>query len=57
MSSVGDEAVEADKMTATIKGPASEITADLFFAKDAAARRSLSRYRSRVGKFSMELAR
>jgi hypothetical protein len=53
---VGNEAVEADKITATIKG-ASEITADLFFAKDAGRTPLLVQVPLPVGKFSMELAR
>jgi len=53
---VGNEAVEADKITATIKG-ASEITADLFFSKDAGRTPLLVQVPLPVGKFSMELAR
>jgi hypothetical protein len=53
---VGSQAVEADKITATIKG-ASEITADLFFAKDATRTPLLVQVPLAVGKFSMELAR
>ncbi|MGH9662991.1 MAG: DUF3108 domain-containing protein, partial [Bryobacteraceae bacterium] len=33
---VGDKAVETDHLTATIKGPSSEIALDLYFARDAA---------------------
>lgn len=54
---VGDEASEAERITATIKGPASEFTADLFFAKDAARTLLLVRVPLKVGQFSLELIR
>jgi hypothetical protein len=54
---VGDEATEAEKITATIKGPASEFTADLFFAKDATRTPLLVHVPLKVGKFSLELIR
>lgn len=53
---IGGESVEADKLTATIKG-ASEITADLFFAKDAGRTPLLIQTPLPMGKFSMELVR
>jgi hypothetical protein len=54
---IGGEGVAADKLTATIKGPVTEITADLFFAKDASRTLLLVHVPLAVGKFSMELAR
>ena len=54
---IGSEASEAEKITATIKGPASEFTADLFFAKDATSTPLLVRVPLKVGQFSLELIR
>lgn len=54
---IGGEAVEADKLTATIKGPATEMMADLFFAKDATRTPLLVQVPLTMGKFSMELVR
>ena len=54
---IGSEASEAEKITATIKGPASEFTADLFFAKDAVRTPLLVRVPLKVGQFSLELIR
>ena len=45
------------KCIATIKGPASEMTADLFFAKDADRTPLLVQVPLAMGKFSMELVR
>ena len=54
---VGGEAAEADKLIAAIKGPASEMTAELFFAKDAARTPLLVQVPLAMGRFSMELVR
>jgi hypothetical protein len=54
---VGGEPTEADKLIASIKGPASETTAELFFAKDAIRTPLLVQIPLAVGKFSMELVR
>ena len=54
---VGGEATEADKLTAAIKGPASDLTADLFFAKDATRTPLLVQVPLAMGRFSMELVR
>lgn len=51
------EPVEADRIAATIKGPASEFTVDLFFARDAVRTPLLIQTPLAMGKFSMELAR
>ncbi|HYI94685.1 MAG TPA: DUF3108 domain-containing protein [Bryobacteraceae bacterium] len=55
--SVAGESVDTDKLTATIKGPVTQVTADLFFAKDTARTLVLVQVPLAVGKFSMELAR
>jgi Protein of unknown function (DUF3108) len=48
--------VEADRIHATIKGPASEIGVDLFFAKDAGRTPLAARIPLSLGTFSVELA-
>jgi len=53
---VGDQQVEADRITASLKGPASEITFEMFFAQDRARRPLLIRVPLALGTFSMELA-
>lgn len=50
-------AVEADRLIATIKGPASEWTADLFFATDALRTPVLVKVPLALGTFAMELQR
>jgi hypothetical protein len=54
---VGGEPAETDKLLAAIKGPASELTAELFFAKDAARTPLLVQVPLTMGRFSMELVR
>lgn len=54
---VGGQMVEADRIQATIKGPASEVTLDLFFARDAVRTPLLVQAPLAMGKFSMELTR
>jgi hypothetical protein len=54
---VGGAPVEADRLLATIKGPASEITADMFFARDAVRTPLLIQTPLAMGKFALELAR
>ncbi len=54
---IGDASVEADKLVATVKGPASAVTFELFFAKDAARTPVLARVPLSMGTFSMELVR
>jgi hypothetical protein len=54
---VGPEAEEAEKITATVKGPVSEFTVDLFFAKDPARTPLLVRVPLKVGQLSLELIR
>jgi hypothetical protein len=50
----GSESVEADILTATIKGPAAELTVDLFFARDPARTPLLAQIPVAVGKFTVE---
>jgi hypothetical protein len=54
---IGGEAIEADRMAAVIKGPASETTADLFFARDSVRTPLLIQSPLPLGKFSLELSR
>jgi len=54
---LGDKQVEADRVTATVKGPASEISFDVFFLKDPARTPALVRVPLALGTFSMELVR
>jgi hypothetical protein len=54
---IGGESIEADRLVAIIKGPASEIKADMFFARDAVRTPLLVEVPLLVGKFSLELAR
>ncbi len=54
---VGEERIEADHITATLKGPASDLTFDLFFARDSGRTPVLVRVPFSMGVFSMELQR
>ncbi len=54
---LGDKQVEADRVTASIKGPASEVGFEIFFLKDAARTPALVRVPLALGTFSMELVR
>jgi Protein of unknown function (DUF3108) len=53
---VNDKPVEADRVVATVKGPASEWRIELFFARDAARTPVVIRAPFAMGTFSMELA-
>jgi len=48
---------ETDRVVATLKGPASEISFEMFFARDAARTPVVIRVPLSLGTFSMELAR
>ena len=52
---VGEEQVEADRFTATVKGPASGISFEIFFAQDRSRRPVLVRVPLALGAFTMEL--
>ncbi|MBC8166951.1 MAG: DUF3108 domain-containing protein, partial [Bryobacteraceae bacterium] len=53
----GKESPEADKLTGTIKGPASDLTIEMFFARDAARTPMLVRIPVAMGKFTVEFVR
>jgi uncharacterized protein DUF3108 len=52
---IGETALEADRLTATAKGPSSDISFEVFFLKDAARTPALVRVPLSLGTFSMEL--
>jgi hypothetical protein len=54
---VNGKTVETDRVVATLKGPASEISFEIFFARDAARTPVVIRVPLSLGTFSMELAR
>ena len=54
---VGEKQVDADRVTASVKGAASEISFEVFFLKDAARTPALVRVPLALGTFSMELVR
>ena len=53
----GGQAVDADKLTATVKGPASEFTLDMWFARDEARTPVQAQIPVAVGKFTVEFSR
>jgi len=53
----GDTRVEADRLLVTFKGPASEMTFEMFFARDPARTLMLVKVPFLLGTFAMELAR
>ena len=53
---VNDKSTEADRLIATLKGPASEISFEMFFARDAARTPLMIRVPLSLGMFSLELA-
>jgi hypothetical protein len=54
---IGENRVEADRLTASAKGPSSEINFEVFFLKDAARTPALVRVPLSLGMFSMELVK
>lgn len=54
---VGDKKTEADRVVSTLKGPASQISFEMFFARDAARTPLVIRVPLSLGTFSLELAR
>lgn len=54
---IGETPTPADRLTANVRGPASEITFEIFFAQDAARTPLLVRVPLAMGTFSMELVR
>jgi Protein of unknown function (DUF3108) len=54
---VGDQAADADRIVATIKGPTTDVTVEIFFARDAARTPLLARIPLALGTFTVELIR
>jgi hypothetical protein len=54
---VGDQMVEADRILATIKGSVTDLTVEIFFARDAARTPLLARIPLSLGSFTVELIR
>ncbi|MFB3777416.1 MAG: DUF3108 domain-containing protein [Bryobacteraceae bacterium] len=52
---VGEEQVEADRITALLKGPSTNVSFEVYFAQDRARRPVLIRVPLPLGAFSMEL--
>jgi len=53
----GDTRVEADKLTAMVKGPASEVAFEMYFARDKTRTLLMVKLPLSMGTFSMELLR
>jgi hypothetical protein len=53
----GDQTADADRIVATIKGPTSDVTVEIFFARDAARTPLLARIPLALGSFTVELIR
>jgi hypothetical protein len=54
---LGDQGVDADRIVATIKGPTTNLTVEIFFAQDAARTPLLARIPLTLGSFTVELIR
>ena len=54
---VGEEPVNADRILATIKGPSSDVTVEMFFARDAARTPVLAKVPVPIGTLTVELVR
>jgi hypothetical protein len=54
---VGDKPTEAERIQTTVKGPATDLTFDLFFARDTARTPVMARIPSPLGAFVVELMR
>ena len=54
---VGDQAADADRILATIKGPTTDVTVEIFFGRDAARTPLLARIPLSLGTFTVELIR
>jgi hypothetical protein len=52
---LGEQKVDADKITATIKGPSSNLTVEIFFSRDAAKTPLVAKVPLALGMFSVEL--
>ncbi len=54
---VGDQTLDADRILATIKGPTTDLTVEIFFARDAVRTPLLARIPLALGSFTVELIR
>jgi Protein of unknown function (DUF3108) len=54
---VGEERVDADRVVASIKGPASDVTVEMFFSKDASRAPVLARVPVAIGTLTVERVR
>lgn len=54
---VGDQMADADRIVATLKGSATDLTVEIFFARDAARTPLLARIPLALGSFTVELIR
>jgi hypothetical protein len=54
---LGDQQVDADRILATVKGPTTELTVEIFFARDAVRTPLLARIPLSLGSFTVELIR
>ncbi len=54
---IGEERIEADRIVATLKGPSTDLTVEVFFARDAARTPVLAKIPLSLGVFTVELAR
>ncbi len=55
--SLGDQKAEADRVVATIRGPSSDLTVEIFFSRDAARTPLAAKLPLALGTFSVELQR
>jgi Protein of unknown function (DUF3108) len=51
----GDQTADADRILATVKGPTTDLTVEIFFARDAARTPLLARIPLTLGSFTVEL--
>ena len=54
---VGEKRIDADRIVATIKGPSTDLTVEVFFSRDAARTPVLAKIPLALGAFTVELAR
>jgi hypothetical protein len=54
---IGDQTADADRILATVKGPTTELTVEIFFARDAVRTPLLARIPLALGSFTVELIR
>jgi hypothetical protein len=54
---VGEQKIDADRIVATLKGPSSDLTVEVFFSRDAARVPVLAKIPLSLGTFSVELVR